>query len=414
MKRVLKSFVAIATLAGIAFSAPNAESPLYAPAQLGFYSKTGIGWMYKESDDNLVMKAKGWDSKTENPLLRIYEDFGFGITDWLALRGAFGYTHNADIDRSGPNNARLGLNFRAVNSPTEAVVWDIYADAWLGGIAPMKATLVAAKKPQMQADGTPYVLTFDYDNYGNGRWGMWFGTSIGKSVDKFTMSVFGEAQVTFGNNNNEIKIAQSAEKIITSMVKQGVYAKAMDNMPAAIIGVCQQSNIPVAGCNKETLGEMFNAIEAGAKAYLEGEADKTTNAYVAGLPEKFDVDTKGTWDYAAGIRTLYEIDNNWALGGGFNWRHRATNTVEALNIKIGGTLDSETKDAITQSIADGLAGSMDDGTDEFTLTLLGSRRLTENLQLTLFGEYTFDTAEEKAQLGSKMKAEAGLRLSMQF
>jgi hypothetical protein len=45
---------------------------------------------------------------------------------------------------------------------------------------------------------------------------------------------------------------------------------------------------------------------------------------------------------------------------------------------------------------------------------LGSRQLTNNLQLTLYGEYTIDTAEEKAQLGTNRKAEAGIRFNMQF
>jgi hypothetical protein len=40
--------------------------------------------------------------------------------------------------------------------------------------------------------------------------------------------------------------------------------------------------------------------------------------------------------------------------------------------------------------------------------------LTDKLQLTLFGEYTYDFAEEKAQLGTSVKAEAGLRMNWQF
>jgi len=52
--------------------------------------------------------------------------------------------------------------------------------------------------------------------------------------------------------------------------------------------------------------------------------------------------------------------------------------------------------------------------DEIALSLSGSRSLTDHLQLTLYGEYTFDTAEEKAQLGTNIKAELGLRMNWQF
>jgi len=415
MKKALKPLVAVAVLATVAFAA-NAENPLYAPAQLDFYSKTGFSSMYKQSDANLAMKAKDWANKQEFPIWRIYEDFGLGLTNRFALRGAFGYTHDDAIGRAGPHNARLGLNYRGVNSPAEAVVWDIYMDAWLGGISKMKANLVAAKKPQMQ-ENPPYLLTFNYDNYANGRWGMWFGTVVGKTFDKLTVSAFGEYQVTFGNNNNQIKIDESAKPIIGQLVQQGAYAKALaENLPQAIAGVCQAQNVPQAACNKETLGETtFNAIETGAKDYLKNASQQAAGAYVAGLPDDFNVDTKGTLDYVAGLKTLYEVNKDWSFGGGFTWRHRATNSVEALNItnSTKSLTDAQVKD-ITKGVADSFVGSMEDGVEEFTITLLGSRQITDHLQLTLFGEYIYDIAEEKAQLGSDIRAEVGLRMNWQF
>jgi phage gp45-like len=57
---------------------------------------------------------------------------------------------------------------------------------------------------------------------------------------------------------------------------------------------------------------------------------------------------------------------------------------------------------------------MEDGIDEFMITLLGSYQIIQNLQLTLYGEYTFDSAERKSQLGTNRKAEAGLRANVQF
>jgi hypothetical protein len=406
MKKVLRSFVAVAMLAVAAFAAGNVENPLYAPAQLDFYSKTGFGWMYKKSDDNLAMKAKNWANETENPIFRIYEDFGFGITNRFAIRGAFGYTYDGDINRKGPHNARLGLNYRAINLPAEAVVWDIYADAWLGGISKMNASLVAAEKPQVQKDGTPYVLTFNYDNYGNGRWGAWFGTMVGKTFDKLTLSAFGEAQVTYGNSNNQIKITESAKAVVNGMVKKSV-------MPLAIQGACAQA--VSSGVLPMTVEQCMANTPAPVLAGADVAATGITNAYVAGLPDDFSVDTKGTVDYTIGLKTLYEINNDWSMGGGFAWKHHATNSVEAVNIvNTSKVPDEATVAKITQGVADSFVGSMEDGFDEFTLTLLGSRQLTDNLQLTLYGEYTFDVAEEKAQLGTNRKAEAGLRLNLQF
>jgi hypothetical protein len=415
MKKALNPLVAVVMFATMAFAA-NVENPLYAPAQLGFYSKTGFSSMYKKSDANLAMQAKDWEHEQEFPIWRIYEDFGFGLTNRFALRGAFGYTHDGAIDRSGPHNARLGLNYRGVNWP---VVWDLYMDAWLGGISKMKANLIASSKK------TPtYPLTFKYDNYANGRWGMWFGTVVGKTFDKLTVSAFGEYQVTFGNSNNQIKIDSSAKPIIKGLVYQsvypGVHSKALENLPQVIAGVCQQNNIPEVYCNREALGEeVFTPIEEGAKNYLktvaEGKADTIARDYVNGLSKDFSVNTKGTVDYVAGLKTLYEINNNWSMGGGFTWRHRATNSVEKVNIaNTSKNPDTTTVKTITQGIGNSFKGSMEDGVEEFTLTLLGTRQFTDHLQLTLFGEYTFDTAQDKAQLGSDIRAEVGLRMNWQF
>jgi opacity protein-like surface antigen len=399
MKKVLRSLVAVAVLAVAAFAA-NAENPLYAPAQLGFYSKTGFGWMYKKSDDNLAMKAKDWANETENPIPRISEDFGFGITNWLALRGAFGYTYDGDIDRSGMHQARLGLNFRVINSPAETVVWDIYADAFLGGVSKMKADLVKSNtKDTVIFAEQP--ISFNYENYGNGRWGVWVGTQVGKTFDKFTLSAFGEVERTFGNNNNEITIKESAVPVIGGLVHNSVKDGAI------------------------ALGQ--------AEATAEFLATRVAGIYTIDLQnnKKFSVDTKSTWEYAAGLKTLYEINNDWSLGGAFNWKHRATNSIEALNISISKEVDTNLENffngigqpaliniinatSITEGVEKNFAGSMKDGVDEFAISLLGSRQLTDNLQLTLYGEYTFDTAEEKAQLGTNRKAEAGLRLNLQF
>jgi len=411
MKKTLKPLLAVAMLATTAL-ADNVENPLYAPAQFGFYSKTGFSYMYKQSDANLAMKAKDWEYRSEY-ILRGYEDFGFGITDRFNLRGAFGYTHDFSIERSGPHNARLGIGYRAINQPKDAVVWDIYIDAWLGGISKMKANLIASEsKLQNIKDSMP--LSFKYDNYANGRWGIWLGTSVGKTFDKFTISAFGEVQKTYGNNNNQIAISDSAKPIITGLVYKTAYGTALE-------GICSAYGINPATCEGSPA---YDQIQAAAQNMAKGIA----SSYASGLPNDFNVDTKGVWDYVAGLKTFYEINNDWSVGEGFTWRHRGTNSVKKLNIdvdekKINAGLDAidpsireKGTDAafITGKVADNFVGSMEDGVEEFTLTLFGSRNITKNLQVTLFGECTFDIAEDKAQLGSDIRTEVGLRMNWQF
>jgi hypothetical protein len=370
MKRTL---AALAALAVSSIAAGNVENPLYAPSQFGFYSKTAFGWMNKETDDNDAMKAKDWANRVENPIFRIYEDFGFGITNWLALRGSFGYTHagSPDPDRTGMHQARLGLNFRVLNGEaTNGIIWDLYSDAFLSGLAKMKAEVVASKKPTQDMP-----LSFNYENYGNGRWGVWAGTLVGKTFDKLTIAGFGEALRTFNNDNSEIKLTESAKEILQLMVTGSMMQLGQDQATSAGI----------------------------AKAYVDG------------LPSTFSVETKGTWEFSAGLKALYDLNSDWSLGGGFNWKHRGTNSIEKVNIKSASTTPNEpTVSAITSNIVSSLSGSMEDGIDEFMFTLLGSYQVIKNLQLTLYGEYTFDSAERKSQLGTNRKAEAGLRANVQF
>jgi len=405
MKKALKPLIAVGILATVAFAA-NVENPLYAPAQFGFYSKTGFSSMYKQSDANLAMKAKDWEYKSEH-ILRGYEDFGFGLTDRFSLRGAFGYTHDFSIERSGPHNARLGIGYRAINKPVEAVAWDFYMDAWLGGISKMKANLIASTSELREIrDSMP--LSFKYDNYANGRWGIWLGTQVGKTFDRVTVSAFGEVQKTYGNNNNQIKIEESAKAVVNGMVKASV-------RPGIISAVCTQVAVSAAEqvwC-RDNIDKNENLKEV--RDTVDSRASGIAKAYVSGLPDDFNVDTKNVWDYVAGLKTLYEINNNWSMGGGFTWRHRGANGVEGVNITNTSRIPNvPTVDAITKGIGESFKGSMEDGVEEFTLSLQGSRQLTKNLQLTLFGEYIFDTAEDKAQLGSDIRVEHGLRLNWQF
>ncbi len=373
MKKSLKIAVAASVLAspalavetvGLPAKKVNMENPLYIPTAGEFYSKTAAGVMYKEADHSLAMQAKDHAGATEWPIYRIYENLGFGITDRLTLRAAIAWTQDDDIGRKGMSEGRLGLNYRIFDgSATDGFVWDMYADAFLGGISPMEAELVAS--PNMM--GGTYPLSFNYDNYANGRYGVWLGTQVGKTWNKFTAAAFAEVERTFGNDNTEITISDSARTLIGNMVAM------------------QTGSAPV-----------------GA-------------AYAAGLPETFSVETKSTWEYSAGIKGFYEFESNWGLGGGFTYKHRSSNSIEAVNLENSSVVpNAATVAAITSNLEGQFLGDLQDGWDEYIFTAAVSRKLCDNVQVALYGEYTFDDAEPKSQNGTDVKVEGGVRVNVMF
>ncbi len=194
MKKTLKLAAAAAVLSTPAVAA-NLENPLYLPTAGEFYSKTGAGVMLKVADSSDAHKTKNHDGETEFPIWRVSEELGYGITDSFAIRGAFGYTHDGDIDRKGMHHGRLGAIYRAIET-LDGTVLDVYADAHLGGISDMTGAY------------TP--LGFNYDNYSNGRWGVVGGVRFGKTWSKLTTSAFVEVLHTFGSDNNEIDVTTAA------------------------------------------------------------------------------------------------------------------------------------------------------------------------------------------------------------
>lgn len=338
MKKSLKLAVAASVLATPAMAA-NLENPLYMPTSGEFYSKTGAGLMLKVADSSDAHKLKGHDGDIEFPIWRIQEDLGIGITDRIAIRGAFAYTHDADIDRKGMNHGRLGLIWRAIET-SDNVVLDIYADAHLGGINKMRGSYTAARG-------------FQYDNYSNGRWGADVGVRFGKTWSKLTTSAFVEVLKTFGNSNNVIDIA---------------------------------------GLNSEMGG------------YLA----------LAGVPGEISVDLKSTTEINFGLNAFYQINDRWSWGAGFKYNHHADNGVKGLASDVSwtpvvGDIVKPQVDALLASLSD-----MNDGFDEYIVSLSVANQLNDYVQVALYGEYTFDTAHAKSQNGTDVKAEVGVRLNLAF
>ena len=235
MKKTLSAAVALSVLAAPAIAA-NLENPLYMPKQGMGYSKTSAGVMYKVADDTDAMKDKNHDGATEFPIWRVQEELGYGILDNLELYGKFGYTHDGDIDRKGMHLGRAGLKYRAIDTDS-GWVWDLYADAQLGGISDMTGAYTATG--------------FNYDNYSNGRWGFHVGTSVGKQWSKFSMAGFVEVLRTFGSDNNKIDLSQ-----MVLPKELGPLA----GLPASVVGMPDEISVDLKSTTE---------VNAGFKAFYQ-------------------------------------------------------------------------------------------------------------------------------------------------
>ena len=199
MKKSLKCLVA-ATASVIstgAFATSNIENPLYMPKSNETYVRVSSAIMAKSVEGTQATKRKKSDGNVEFPVWRFTGDLGYGITDRWDVHGHFGYTKDGEIDRKGMHRGRIGTMYRVLTEEQSSFVLDLYADAYLSGVTPMKGTY--------KANG------FDFSNYSNGRWGAIVGTRFGKTWDKFTLGAHIEYLQTFGNHNNKIKIDKSAE-----------------------------------------------------------------------------------------------------------------------------------------------------------------------------------------------------------
>lgn len=335
MKKSLKHLVAVAaSVVSTGAMASNLENPLYMPLEGDFYSKTGIGIMYKETDHTAALVAKGADGKTEFPVWRFTEDFGYGITDRLDIHARLGYTKDGDINRKGMHRGRIGMTYRAMTED-DTFVLDLYADAYLSGAMPMK--------------GTYTKYGFNYKNYSNGRWGVIGGARFGKTWDDFTLAAHVEMLQTFGNHNNKIAIDR---------------------------------DVPVSA---------------------------TATMGLIGFPEEINVDLKSTREVTAGLDTLYQFNAVWSSGFGFEYVQHSDNGVKGVHTAM--------PNATAEQVAKGLVAAlddMDDGWDEFILKANVSYQMTDAIQLTLFGEYTFDDSHIQSQNGTDVKMELGVRLNARF
>lgn len=336
MKKILSMLCATIITTGYAF-AGNLENPLYLPSAGEFYSKSGVGLMYKRSDHSEALEKKHAEGQNEFPIWRFTEDLGYGITDRLTAHGRLGWTQDDSINRKGMHRGRVGLTYRIL-SDQAPFVWDVYSEAYLSALMPMKGKISNSN--------------FTYDNYSNGRWGIYAGTKLGKMWGNFTLSAYAEYLQTFGNHNNKIKIDKTG-------------------LPGSIMAA-------------------------------------------AGIPDEISVDLASTHEVNAGINTFVQLSKKWSVGGGFEFIEHRDNSVKGIHTKLnepvaGLNFQKQVVDKLLAQNAD-----MDDGWNEYVLKVSGAYQMTDMIQFAVFAEYTFDTSHSQSQNGTDTKAEAGMRVNLLF
>ena len=214
---------------------------------------------------------------------------------------------------------------------------------------------VSAMSGSYAADG------FTYDNYSNGRWGFHLGTQFGQTWDKFSVAAFAELLHTFGNDNNEIDVSQMK----------------LPNNP--MLG-------PLAGQPVSSIG----------------------------IPSEISVDLASTTEFNAGFKAFYEIDDKWSIGGGFTWKRHEDNGVEGLATELKSVPGTEAVQAMVISDLLKQTKDMNDGFEEYIVSLSVANKITDMMQVAVYGEYTFDNSHSGSQNGTDVKAELGVRLNVEF
>lgn len=365
MKSPLISLIALtaSVISANSFAASNMENPLYMPKNREVYLKTGAAFMYKKADTTDATRKKNMNGHVENPIWRFSGDIGYGITDRLDIHGHFGYTHDEDISRQGMHRGRIGAMYRLLTEQ-QPLVLDLYGDMYLSGISPMKGTY---KKYGNSS-------AFDFDNYSNGRYGVILGTRFGKTWDQFTLAAHIEYLQTFGNHNNEI-------------------------------GIDPSLNVP---------GTPFSL-------------------YSAGFPKEISVELKSTHETVAGFDAMYQLNSKWSIGGGFEYIEHHDNGVKSIHTKLNtptelantlkGIYPLTDEQAMAQAtniqnqVKQGLLDAtknMKDGWDEYVLKANVAYSISDDMQIAMFAEYTFDDSHEGCQNGTDIKAEAGFRFNARF
>ena len=343
MKKPLISLIALtASVASAnALAASNMENPLYMPQNREVYLKPAVAIMYKTVEGTKATEKKGTSGQEEFPVWRFFGDIGYGITDRLDVHGRFGYTRDNEINRKGMHRGRIGLTYRVLTEEAPFVL-DLYGDAYLSGISPMKGTYTAKG--------------FDFANYSNGRWGAIFGTRFGKTWNDFTLAAHVEYLQTFGNHNNKIAIDP---------------------------GVMVPTGLPAP----------YDYVSIAA----------------TGFPSEIEVNLKSTHETVAGFDAMYQMNKKWSLGAGFEYIEHSDNGVKSIHTQLPNEASQKIAAVLLEQTKD-----MDDGWDEYVIKTSVAYQMTDDVQFSMFFEYTLDDAHAQSQNATDTKMELGIRMGARF
>ena len=367
MKKPLISLIALtaSVVSANAFAASNMENPLYMPQNREVYLKTAVAGMYKTVEGTQSTDKKGTSGQTEFPVWRFFGDIGYGITDRLDVHGHFGYTRDNEINRKGMHRGRIGLMYRVLTD-NDPFVLDLYGDAYLSGITPMK--------------GTYTNKGFDFANYSNGRWGAIVGTRFGKTWNDFTLAAHVEYLQTFGNHNNKIALDPALRPLY---------------------------------------GQFANPAHP-LHAY-EALLNDTTMSQL-GFPAEISVDLKSTHETVAGFDAMYQLNKKWSLGGGFEYIEHYDNGVKGIYTKLAtpninpalpASVQQQLQDGVVKGLLD-VTKDMDDGWDEYVIKTNVAYQYSDDIQFSAFFEYTLDEAHAQSQNATDEKMELGIRMGARF
>ena len=124
-----------------------------------------------------------------------------------------------------------------------------------------------------------------------------------------------------------------------------------------------------------------------------------------GFPDEISVDLKSTKEITVGTNAFYQVNDRWSFGGGFRFVEHTDNGVKSIHTEV----NSPAVPALMAATHD-----MNDGWDEYILSAVVANQITDSVQLSLFGEYTFDHSHYNSQNGSDAKAEIGVRANVRF
>ena len=221
--------------------------------------------------------------------------------------------------------------------------------------------------------GTYTARGFKFDNYSNGRYGLIGGTRFGKTWDNFTLAAHVEYLQTFGNHNNKIAIDPAVRPLAEKM--------------------------PVLPYKDYSMTQL-------------------------GFPGEISVDLKGTHETCFGFDGMYQFDEKWSFGMGFEYYEHHDNSVKSIHTKlkdptpdviadVGETTAKGLQAGVKQGLLD-ITKDMKDGWDEYVIKANIANQITDSIQLTFFAEYTFDDSHSGSQNGTDVKAEAGFRFNARF